>query len=235
MAKPTKAQKKAQKAVAAAAAQQRHVENRILKKFLTVKKVGAVLDIDEYNTLKTKLGSDRGIAAFAAGRGIKLDPAITNPTSKKEKADGPPAVIPGFTPSTAEGSTPAFFDYQKSLSLLNAQGNIDIKIQKIQTESNKYVAQLQSGAAQNIASTQAGAAQNVASTQAGAVTYSADRQLESDLGVENIRAKGAIDLQGIINAGAANVENIRGEYNVKGKKVDRNTAILGGLVSAFNF
>jgi tetrahydromethanopterin S-methyltransferase subunit G len=33
----------------------------------------------------------------------------------------------------------------------------------------------------------------------------------------------------------SNVENIRGEYGVKGKKIDRSTAILGGLVSAFNF
>jgi hypothetical protein len=63
----------------------------------------------------------------------------------------------------------------------------------------------------------------------------ADRELESNLGVENIRAKGAVDLQKVVNTGMERVEDIRGEYGIKGKKVDRSTAILGGLVSAFNF
>ena len=296
MAKKTKAekaviaaQKYQQKQEAKQEAKVQKVEKKILKKNLTFKKVGAVLDIDEYNDLKTKLGSDSAIAGFAARKGIKLDSAITNPKPEEEKADGPPAEMPGFTPSTAEGLTPAVFDFERSLSLINAQGNINTNIQKIESDANRYISELQFGAAENIAHTQAdamrygadqqlagegvradaardvtgieagatryvadqqlagegvraGATRYVADQQlagegvrAGATRYVADRQLESDLGVENIRAKGAIDLQGIINAGAANVENIRGEFNVKGKKVDRSTAILGGLVSAFNF
>lgn len=152
----------------------------------------------------------------------------TKPTLNSPKAppkqDGPPAVIPGFKPSTAKGSTPAVFEYEKALNLLNAQGNINTTIQKLESDAAKYAADVQ-----------ASAMTSAASTQAGATKYVADKELESALGVENIRSKGAIDLQGIINAGAANVENIRGEYNIKGKKVDRSTAILGGLVSAFNF
>jgi hypothetical protein len=89
--------------------------------------------------------------------------------------------------------------------------------------------------AKNITELQTGAQKDIANTQAGATRYVADRELESNLGVENIRAKGAIDLQGIVNAGMERVEGIRGEYGIKGKKVDRSTAILGGLVSAFNF
>lgn len=277
-----KQENKVQKQETKQAAQVQKVENKILKKNLNVKKVGAVLDIDEYNDLKTQLGSDSAIAGFAASKGIKLDSAITNPKPKEEKVDGPPAEMPGFTPSTAEGSTPAMFDFEKALSLTNAQGNINTNIQKIESDANKYISELQFGASKDIAGIQAGATRYVADqglagegvragaardvagiqagaerdvaglqagatryvadqqlagegVRAGATRYVADRQLESDLGVENIRAKGAIDLQGIINAGAANVENIRGEFNVKSKKVDRGTAILGGLVSAFNF
>jgi membrane-bound lytic murein transglycosylase MltF len=116
-------------------------------------------------------------------------------------------------------------DFAKDLNIkINAQGNIDTQIANLNGDAAKYVSQLQTGAQKDIAN-----------TQAGATRYVADRELESNLGVENIRTKGAIDLQGIVNAGMANVENIRGEYGVKGKKVDRSTAILGGLVSAFNF
>jgi hypothetical protein len=107
---------------------------------------------------------------------------------------------------------------------INAQGNIDTQIANLNSDASKYITQLQ-----------VGGAKDVANIQSGTAKYVADRELESNLGVENIRTKGAIDLQGIVNAGMANVENIRGEYGVKGKKVDRSTAILGGLVSAFNF
>lgn len=223
--------KQAKKAVSAADKQaaknaktRKKVEGKILKKGLSVKKVGALLDIDEFNDLKTQLGSDVGIADFAAARGIKLDPFITNPPAPKEEKEGDPAVIPGFKPSFAEGDSPAVFDYKKGLDYINAQGNINTNIQKLETESNKYIAGLQFGAAKDIAN-----------TQAGTTRYVADRELESNLGVENIRSKGAIDLQGIINAGASNVETIRGNYGLKGKQIDRDTAILGGLVSAFNF
>jgi hypothetical protein len=123
-----------------------------------------------------------------------------------------------------EGMYSANFKYQAAENLINAQGNIDTQIANLNADAAKYVSQLETGAQKDIAN-----------TQAGATRYVADRELESNLGVENIRAKGAIDLQGIVNAGMERVEDIRGEYGIKGKKVDRSTAILGGLVSAFNF
>jgi hypothetical protein len=86
---------------------------------------------------------------------------------------------------------PAQFDYQSSFRILiNAQGNIDTQIANLNGDAAKYVSQLQTSAQKDIAN-----------TQAGATRYVADRELESNLGVENIRAKGAIDLQGIVNAG----------------------------------
>ena len=119
---------------------------------------------------------------------------------------------------------PAVLDYNALIGSINTQGNIDTQIAGMNAESAKNITQLQ-----------VGGAKDVANIQSGTAKYVADRELESNLGVENIRAKGAIDLQGIINAGMSNVENIRGEYGVKGKKIDRSTAILGSLVSAFSF
>jgi hypothetical protein len=119
---------------------------------------------------------------------------------------------------------PAVLDYNALIGGINAQGNIDTQIANLNSDASKNITQLQ-----------VGGAKDVANIQGDTAKYIADRELESNLGVENIRTKGAIDLQGIINAGMANVENIRGEYGVKGKKIDRSTAILGSLVSAFNF
>jgi hypothetical protein len=175
-------------------------------------KAGGTLSSSELDKIKEKLNISGGIRDFAKASGIKI------------AGGGGKELGSAFNYSTAEGFTPAEFDYQGALNLVNAQGNIDTQIANLNSDAAKYVSQLQTSAQKDIAN-----------TQAGATRYVADRELESNLGVENIRAKGAIDLQGIVNAGMANVENIRGEYGVKGKKVDRSTAILGGLVSAFNF
>ena len=131
---------------------------------------------------------------------------------------------PKFRFPKAEGLTPAEFDYQSASNLLNAQGNIDTQIANINSDAARYVTELETGAQKD-----------VAKTQADATRYVADRELESNLGVENIRTKGAVDLQKVVNTGMERVEDIRGEYGIKGKKIDRSTAILGGLVSAFNF
>ena len=235
---------KAEKAVAAAALQQEKqqakqeqqqakVETKILKNELTVKKVGAVLSVDEYNNLKSALGSDARIAGFAAGRGIKLDPEITNPTPKDPPPPAkPPANIPGYTAPAGGGEVnPAVFDRQTAIDKINAQGNIYTRIQEIETEGNRYISELQTNASR-YASDRELEAEN---TRAAAARYMSDRQLEGNLGVENIRTKGSIDLQGIINAGTSNIENIRGEYELKSKKLDRNTAILNSLAYAFSF
>jgi hypothetical protein len=87
----------------------------------------------------------------------------------------------------------------------------------------------------NLVNAQGNIDTQIANLNSDASKYITQLQVGGSKDVENIRTKGAIDLQGIVNAGMANVENIRGEYGVKGKKVDRSTAILGGLVSAFNF
>lgn len=141
------------------------------------------------------------------------------------KSGGGKAASPfGFEFPGAEGFTPAEFDYQSALNLLNAQGNIDTEIAGINSEASKYIARLQVGSAKDVAEI------NLQGTK-----YVADRELEGVLGAENIRARGAIDLQQIVNAGMKDVETIRGEYGVKGKKIDRSTAIMAGLVNAFSF
>lgn len=89
--------------------------------------------------------------------------------------------------------------------------------------------------ANNLLVTQGNIDTQIANLNSDASKYVTQLQVGGAKDVAGIQTKGAIDLQGIVNAGMANVENIRGEYGVKGKKVDRSTAILGGLVSAFNF
>lgn len=239
MAKLTPEQKQAAaaaKQAASLAKKQSKTQSKYLKKNLSSKKLGPQLSIDEFTEIKGGSGiPDTAIIDYAKSKGMTIDEAILNPPKPPEKEEGEPAEIPGFKPSDAEGLTPAVFDYEKALNLLNAQGNINTNIQKLESDANKYIAELNFGVSKDVANIQAGAARDVATTEAGATRYVADRQLESNLGVENIRTKGAIDLQEIINSGAERVETIRGDYGLKGKKIDRSTAILGGLVSSFNF
>jgi hypothetical protein len=176
--------------------------------------VGPKLSSSELDRIKEKTGVSGGIRAIAKKQGISLPGS-----GPRERAE-----VPGYGSSEAQGMFPAVLDYNALIGSINAQGNIDTQIANLNSDASKYITQLQ-----------VGGAKDVANIQSGTAKYVADRELESDLGVENIRTKGAIDLQGIINAGLANVENIRGEYGIKGKKVDRSTAILGGLVSAFSF
>jgi hypothetical protein len=168
--------------------------------------------------IKADLGIKGGIKSAAQNLGIK----IKSGSSGSSKSGG--ASVPSSSFSSESGLNPAAFDYRSALNLVNAQGNIDTQIANINSDASRYISELQ-----------VGGAKDVANIQAGATRYVADRELESNLGVENIRAKGAVDLQKIVNAGMSRVENIRGEFGIQGKKIDRNTAILGGLVSAFNF
>jgi len=176
--------------------------------------VGSKLSSSELDKIKEKTGVSGGIRAIAKRQGIS-----TPGSGPRESAE-----VPGYGSSEAQGMFPAVLDYNALIGSINAQGNIDTQIAGMNAESAKNITQLQ-----------VGGSIDVANIQGDTAKYIADRELESALGVENIRTKGAIDLQGIINAGMANVENIRGEYGVKGKKIDRSTAILGSLVSAFNF
>jgi hypothetical protein len=176
--------------------------------------VGPKLSSSELDKIKEKTGVSGGIRAIAKEQGISLPGS-----GPYERAE-----VPGYGSSGAQGMFPAVLDYNALIGSINAQGNIDTQIAGMNAESAKNIAQLQ-----------VGGSIDVANIQGDTAKYIADRELESALGVENIRAKGAIDLQGIINAGMSRVEKIRGKYDVRGKKIDRSTTILGGLVSAFNF
>jgi hypothetical protein len=165
--------------------------------------------------IKADLGIKGGVKSAVRDLGINI-------RSGSSRSGG--SSVPSFNFSSGTGLNPAVFDYQAASNLLNQQGNIDTQIANINSDASRYISELQ-----------VGGAKDVANIQADATRYVADRGLESDLGVENIRTKGAVDLQKIVNAGMERVENIRGEFGVQGKKIDRSTAILGGLVSAFNF
>ena len=89
--------------------------------------------------------------------------------------------------------------------------------------------------ANNLLVTQGNIDTQIANLNSDASKYITQLQVDSAKDVAGIQTKGAIDLQGIVNAGMENVENIRGGYGIKGKKIDQKTAILGNLVSAFNF
>jgi hypothetical protein len=138
--------------------------------------------------IKAELGIKSGVKRTAKDLGIKI----------KSSSSRVPSSL--FGPST--GSTPAEFDFKSALGLVNAQGNIDTQIARLNSE----------------------AASNVARIKA-----------DSDVDVENIRSTGAINLQRIMNEGNERVENIRGTFGLRGKGIDRGTAILSSLASAFNF
>jgi hypothetical protein len=166
--------------------------------------------------IKADLGIKGGIKAAAKDLGI----GIKGSSSRDVFSDIPSS----FSFGSSGGSTPAEFDYKSTLNLVNAQGNIDTQIARLNSE-----------AASNVAKIKAGGDVDVARLGKESEMYQADRGLEAALGVENIRSKGAIDLQKIMNEGNERVETIRGTFGLKGKGLDRGSAILSALSSAFNF
>jgi hypothetical protein len=166
--------------------------------------------------IKADLDIKGGIRSAAKDLGIKI--------KGSSSSSGPFSPVPSSSFGSYTGSTPAEFDYKSTLNLVNAQGNIDTQIARLNSE-----------AASNVARIKAGGDVDVARLGKESDMYQADRALESALGVENIRSKGAIDLQKIMNEGNERVENIRGTFGLKGKGIDRGTAVLSALVSAFNF
>jgi hypothetical protein len=165
--------------------------------------------------IKADLDIKGGIKAAAKDLGI----GIKGSSSRDVFSD-----IPSSSFGSSGGSTPAEFDYKSTLNLINAQGNIDTQIARLNSE-----------AASNVAKIKAGSDVDVARLGKESEMYQADRGLEAALGVENIRSKGAIDLQKIMNEGNERVETIRGTFGLKGKGIDRGTAVLSALTSAFNF
>jgi hypothetical protein len=169
--------------------------------------------------IKADLDIKGGIRSAAKDLGIKIKGSSSSSSSSK-----PSSPVPSSSFGSSSGSTPAEFDFKSTLNLVNAQGNIDTQIAKLNSE-----------AASNVAKIKAGGDVDVARLGKESEMYQADRGLEAALGVENIRSKGAIDLQKIMNEGNERVENIRGTFGLKGKGIDRGTAVLSALVSAFNF
>lgn len=184
-------------------------KNNDRKKLLeALRNVGPNLGQKELDRLRDRFGG--GVRAAAEDLGLNI--RLNSPS------------LPDFSFFGEEGFTPAEFDYQSALNLVNAQGNIDTSIANINSQAAQAVANI------GLRGTRYTADKELEGTR-----YTADRQKETALGVENIRARGALDLQAIVNAGNREVENIRGEFGLKGKQIDRSTAVLGGLVNAFNF
>ena len=190
----------------------------------------STLNLGGLERIKRDLGIRGGVIPIAESMGIRIS------AGARTGGNSTPVDVPGFGEFSSEGFlSPAEFDAQSLLNQLNQQGNISADVARINGKSLLEVEKIKGNTTLKASKFALEGTKYAADKELQGTQYSSDRQLESVLGAENIRARGAIDLQGIINAGAANVENIRGEYGIKGKKVDQKTAILGSLVSAFNF
>ena len=93
-------------------------------------RVGGTLSSSELDKIKEKLNISGGIKDFAKDLNIKI-------------GSGSKASNPEYGYSTAEGFTPAEFDYQGALNLVNAQGNIDTQIANLNAEAAKNVAKIE--------------------------------------------------------------------------------------------
>jgi hypothetical protein len=186
-------------------------KNKQLQKALAGKSSIGQKAIDK---IKAELGIKGGVKSAAKDLGIKI----------KSSAGGSSSPVPFSSFGSYTGSTPAEFDFRSALNLVNAQGNIDTEIGKLNSDAAKSVARIQSRASNYAADRDAESKQ-----------YASDRAKEASLGVENIRSRGAVNLQKIVNEGNERVETIRGTFGLKGKGIDRGTAVLSALTSAFNF
>ena len=164
---------------------------------------------------------------------------------------GDGAGAPGYTPGGGGNDGLDFmsqneFDYESAYGLAELDGQIRTNLAKIQNQNAEAVAGIYAKA-------------QMYGTDADerARKYVADRAGQSAEAVENIRAKGNIDLQAIVNAGLKDVENIRGQFGVEQEKTrgefgvkqeetrqagSRDIARIGGragiyqgLMGAFNF
>jgi hypothetical protein len=99
------------------------------------------------------------------------------------------------------------YDYEAAAGLINLRGDID-----------KQLEVLRGASAENIAGISAGAQKYGYDADERARKYVADRAGQSAEAVENIRAKGNLDLQAIVNAGLKDVETIRGQFGVEQEK-----------------
>jgi len=110
----------------------------------------------------------------------------------------------GSGPRTMSQST---YDYEVASGLA-----------KLNNDTMKQLEILRGASAENIANISAGAQRYGYEADERARKYVADRAGQSAEAVENIRAKGNLDLQAIVNAGLKDVENIRGQFGVEQEK-----------------
>ncbi len=227
-------------------------KNEVLKNAL--KGVGTTLSTFELERIKEQTGIKGGIIPFATSLGIKSSYGIKQQTGGNK---GGGTEIPGFTGSSMEGLNPAVFEGLLAQNLASLGGNISADVARIMSAAEVEKAKIVNRGLLKSTQITADSSDYATEAEERSKKYDSDRQLEGILGaenvrskgaidlqaiinagttnIENIRSRGAIDLQGIVNTGAANVENIRGKYGVEGKKIDRRAAILSSLTSAFNF
>lgn len=154
-----------------------------------------------------------------------------------------------FDPGDGSGPrtmSQATYDYEVASGLAN-----------LENDTRKQLEILRGASAENIAGISAGAQRYGYDADERARKYVADRAGQSAEAVENIRAKGNLDLQAIVNAGlkdvadiqgqtSRDVEKTRGEFGVKqeetrqagGRDIARiggRAGIYQGLMGAFNF
>lgn len=130
-------------------------------------------------------------------------------------------------------------------------------INSIRADADKYVADAYSGAQMYGADRQL----DIASVQSAATErlgkYKADQERASAFEVADLKGQYSLNLQNIVNAGLKDVAKISGEYGLEGEKVrgeygleaerikgstardvaqrNKEAAIFGSLMSAFNF
>ena len=169
--------------------------------------------------------------------------AAANNNKNKINTDGIFGFGGGSGPRTMSQAT---YDYEVASGLA-----------KLDNDTMKQLEILRGASAEKIANISAGAQRYGYEADERARKYVADRAGQSAEAVENIRAKGNLDLQAIVNAGLKDVENIRGQFGVEQEKTrgefgvkqeetrqagNRDVAriagkagIYQGLMGAFNF
>ena len=130
-------------------------------------------------------------------------------------------------------------------------------INSIRADADKYVADAYAGAQMYGADRQLDIAKTTSAATERYQKYIADQERASRYEVAELQGKYGLDLQNIVNAGLKDVAKISGEFNLEGEKVrgeyalegerlkgatardvaqrNKEAAIFGGLMSAFNF
>ena len=179
-------------------------KDQILKDAL--KGVGPTLSTYELERIKKDTGIKGGVIPYAASLGIKPSYGVKQQTGGNKGNSGS---IPGFTGSSMEGYNPAMFEGILAQNLASLGGNISADVARIMAASEIEKAKIANRGLLKSTEITAESSDYATDAEERSKLYDSDRQLESILGAENIRSKGAINLQAIINAGAANIENIR--------------------------